>query len=76
LFKVPIECHYDISMYLCVYPELAHHLHFSNFYLSLLLWVNSTALKILYSSCIERTSPIFTFFTSFFTLPIPFVPSP
>jgi hypothetical protein len=41
------------------------------FYLSPLLLVSSTGLKILYSFSIESTSPIFTFFTSFFYLPPP-----
>jgi hypothetical protein len=54
----------------CVYvlkPELVHPLCFSPFFLSPLLTVISTGLKKFYiHSCIESTSTMFTFFTSFF----------
>jgi hypothetical protein len=42
------EFHYDIPMYIVLWPELVHPLHFSPFYLSSLLMVISTGLNILY----------------------------
>jgi hypothetical protein len=47
-------------------PELVHSLYFSSFYLSPLLMVVSTDYKFYIHSCIEGTSTIFTFLTSFY----------
>jgi hypothetical protein len=41
------EFHHDISMCICIMSKLVHPLHFSLFYLSPLLMVVSTGLKIL-----------------------------
>jgi hypothetical protein len=68
LFKITtqgISC--DISMYISIITQIDFFCF--SFYLSPLHRVVLAGLKILYSFCVESTSTIFTFLTSFFYLP-------
>jgi hypothetical protein len=61
--------HFHVYKYCIPNWFIPSTLHFSPFYLSPLLMVISTDLKILYSFLLESTSTIFTFFTSSFYFP-------